>query len=109
MKFIDLRNGKAVAVWELPGEMTPLFLDKGWVAKSVQVSGEFFGGRVDLCGTNFIDGEEYVLLNDPNGNSLDFSVPRIEQILEDCVKIVPRYVGSPNMNIKVSVLLFQVR
>lgn len=104
--FKDLRDGRAVLVWELPGECEPFSLSKHR-AQSVQVSGEFHGGRVDLCGTN--DDEEYAILNDPNGNALSFGSPKIEQILEDCVKIVPRYVGPPNMKVKVSVLIFQVR
>lgn len=108
--FRDLRDGRALITWDLPGESDPFTLGK-YRAQSVQMSGEFAGGRIDLMGSNEIDADaEFALLNDPNGNPLAFYSPRIEGILEDCVKIAPKFVGDdPNAKVKVSILLFQVR
>lgn len=109
--FRDLRDGRALVTWDLPGEELPFTLGK-YRAMSVQVSGDFFGERVDLLGSNELaDDCVFALLNDPNGNSLSFGTPKIEQILEDCVKIVPKYTGNPgpDVKIRVSVLLYQVR
>jgi hypothetical protein len=95
MIFRDLRDGRAVVAWELPGEIDPFPLAK-YKAFSVQVSGSLGGGRVDLMGTNEADPDPvWAILNDPNGNPLTFQSQRIEQIMEDCVKIAPRYVGPP--------------
>lgn len=107
--FIDLRDGKAVLVWELPGDGGPFPLAK-YKAYSVQVSGDFAGGRVDLMGSNETDADSnYAVLNDPNGNPLTFFSPRIEQIMEDVVKIVPKLVGPPDMKVKVSIFISMVR
>jgi len=98
-------DGRAVMVWELPGDDAPFDLSR-WSARSVQVTGQFSGGRVDLEGSN--DGENFSILSDPNGNPLSFGSPKIENILEECMKIAPKVVGPSDMKVKVSVLLFPV-
>jgi len=109
--FRDLRDGRALVTWDLPGESDPFTLGK-YRAQSVQVSGEFgLASSVAIEGSNEMDADaQFALLNDPNGNPLIFYSPRIEGILEDCVKIAPKFVGDdPNAKVKVSILLFQVR
>jgi hypothetical protein len=105
MGMQTFRDGRAVMTWELPGDDTPFDLSR-WSARSVQVTGQFSGGRVDLEGTN--DGEIFHILSDPNGNPLSFRSPKIESILEECMKIAPKLVGPPDANVKISVLLFPV-
>ncbi len=48
--------------------------------RSVHVDGTFGGGSVLIEGSN--DGVSWFTLNDPQGNPLSFSSPRLEAILE---------------------------
>ena len=49
--------------------------------RSVQVSGTFgAAGSVSIRGSN--DGTNYAVLTDPQGNALDFTAAKIEQISE---------------------------
>ena len=108
--FSDIRNGRAVVSWNLNEVGEPFVLGR-YRALSVQVSGEFFGGRVTIEGTNETNEDaQYFVMNDPNGNPLVFMAPRGEQILEDCVAIAPKFTGdNPKSTVKVSILLAQVR
>lgn len=71
--------------------------------KSVQVFGAFSGASIVIEGTNqqayttvpaVIAGRTYAQLNDPHANALDFTLAKIEQVLENPNAIRPRVVGG---------------
>jgi hypothetical protein len=74
----------------------------------VQVSGTFgVGGSVVIEGSN--DGVNFIVLADPQGSALTFTVARIEQILE-----LPRYVrprvtaGDATTNLAITICMRKV-
>ena len=62
------------------------------VDKSVQVTGTFGGGNLYWEGSN--DGKNFYLLNDLQGNPLDFKTSKIEGISEICTACRPRVIGG---------------
>lgn len=59
-----------------------------WSDRSVQVAGTFgAGGNCRITGSN--DGTNFVALTDPQGNSLDMSAGKLEQISEACAEVRP--------------------
>jgi hypothetical protein len=73
--------------------------------RSVQVSGTFgAGGLVVIEGSN--DGTNYVTLNDPQGNPISITGPKIESISEIVLKIRPRISGGDGTtNININMLV----
>lgn len=56
--------------------------------RSVQVVGTFgAGGNLQVQGSN--DGTNYAALTDPQGNALDISATKIEQVAEQTLSIRP--------------------
>jgi hypothetical protein len=77
----------------------------GSADRTVQVDGTFgAGGTLRWEGTN--DGTTYYPLNDPQGNVLDFTVAKIEQVLEITRYMRPRVTaGDGTTNLAVTILL----
>lgn len=76
----------------------------GYADRSIQVDGNFDGGSIEIRGSN--DGISYYVLTDPQGNSLNFTTAKIEQVSEITRFIKPVVVsGGASTNIKVSMLL----
>ena len=70
--------------------------------RSVQIEGDDGGGTTTIEGT--LDGTNYKVLTDPQGNALSFtSVNVIEQISEATVKIKPVLTGGAAGSIVVTV------
>lgn len=69
--------------------------------RSVQVVGTFgAGGSVRIEGSN--DGTNFVALTDPQGNALDITAAKIEQLQELALKVRPRVTagdGSTNLTV----------
>jgi hypothetical protein len=70
--------------------------------KSVQVTGTFNGGTLRIEGSN--DGTNYYALNDPQGNALDITAAKIEQIMETTLYIRPRITAGTGMDLDVTIL-----
>lgn len=90
-----LLNGDDGAPYEAP----PL------ADRALQVSGVFgAGGTLVLEGT--IDGVNWAVLNDPQGNTLSITTAKIEQIMELVVSVRPRVsAGDGTTTLTVSMLL----
>ena len=59
--------------------------------KSCHVLGTFgVGGTAVLEGSNDPDTASFVTLNDPQGNALEFSIEKIEEVLENVYAVRPR-------------------
>lgn len=59
--------------------------------KSIQVLGTFgAGGNLRIEGSNMLDSPTYATLADAQGNALDFTAAKIEQVLESPYWIRPR-------------------
>lgn len=73
--------------------------------RTVQVSGTFgVGGSVRLLGS--LDGVEYAVLTDPQGNPLDFAQSKIESIMELVPYIKPQVIsGDGTTSIKVTLCI----
>ncbi len=70
--------------------------------RSVQIEGDDGGGTTTIEGT--LDGTNYKVLTDPQGNALSFtSVNVIEQISEATVKLKPVLTGGSGGSITVTV------
>ena len=71
--------------------------------KSVQVEGTFgAGGTVGIEGSNMDATETYRTLNDPQGNTLAVTTAKIEQLLENPLKIRPNVTagdGTTSLNV----------
>ena len=76
----------------------------GWSDRSVQVAGTFgTGGSVRIEGSN--DGTNYAALTDPQGNALDITTAKIEQIMELTRYIRPRVTaGDGSTSLTVTIL-----
>ncbi len=58
---------------------------------SIQVLGTFgAGGNLKIEGSNEVTPTNWALLNDPQGNALDVTTAKIEQVLENVRWIRPR-------------------
>lgn len=74
--------------------------------RAVQVVGTFgVGGTCTIEGT--LDGTNYAVLNDPQGNALAITAAKIEQILETTLKIRPSVAGDGTTSLTVTMLLLQ--
>lgn len=60
--------------------------------RSVQVSGTFGGATVVIEGSN--DGTNWATLTDPQGNALNITSAKIEQVMEICLHVRPRVSGG---------------
>lgn len=57
------------------------FENPGWADRSIQVTGTFgTGGSVRIQGSN--DGTNWAVLTDPQGNDLNITTAKIEQVSE---------------------------
>jgi hypothetical protein len=76
----------------------------GYADRSVQVTGTFgAGGSVRLEGSN--DGTNYAALTDPQGNALDITTAKVEQIMELTRYIRPRVTaGDGTTSLTVTVM-----
>jgi hypothetical protein len=72
--------------------------------RSVQVSGTFgVGGNVRIEGS--LDGVNYAVLTDPQGNNLDLSSAKIESVMEVVQFIRPRVTaGDGTTSVNVTIL-----
>lgn len=83
-KKIGSGDGSTVAITyvgltENDVDIEPLELVE-YADRSVQITGNFNGGSVTILGSN--DGDEYVQLTDPQGNPINISAGKIEQLQE---------------------------
>lgn len=76
-----------------------------WADRSLQVVGTFgAGGNLRWEGSN--DGTNYATLTDPQGNALDITTAKIEQISEITAKARPRVTaGDGTTSLTVTLLL----
>lgn len=66
-----------------------------WPEKSVQVAGTFgTGGKAAIEGSNMLDSPVWNGLTDPQGNLLEFTVSKLETILENPIQIRPNVVAG---------------
>jgi len=83
-RLIKRLEGWAMAFtveWNLTGSETGDFaMQVDANDRSIQIDGVFAGGSASVEGSN--DGVSWYVLNDPQGNPLTFSTPRLEAILE---------------------------
>lgn len=91
--WLGLKNGDTGAPYDCPGLKD----------KSVHVAGTFgTGGTVVIQGTNMETSPSWVTLADPQGNLLSFTTEKIEQILENTLKVRPAVTaGDATTNINV--------
>ena len=101
-----LSNVKSIISWDLKANETgAIFELYKYKPISVTVDGTFGGASVIIEGNNSTN-EIMFPLNDPNGYVLDFHVPKIEAILEDCARIRARVDGgNASTNLKVNILI----
>jgi len=73
----------------------PYDASDAWPEKSVQVVGTFgVGGNVAIEGSNMLTSPTWNGLTDPQGNLLEFTVSKLEAILENTVQIRPNVTGG---------------
>ena len=79
--------------------------------KTLQVVGTFgVGGNCRIEGSNMFESQIYATLNDPQGNALDFTAAKIEQILENTYWIRPNITaGDVNTLLDVYMLIHTSR
>lgn len=79
--------------------------------ETVQVVGTFgVGGNCRIEGSNFLETPTYGTLNDPQGTALDFSLAKIEQILENTYWVRPNVTaGDATTDLDVYMLIHTTR
>jgi len=78
----------------------------GYADRSVQVTGTFgAGGSVRIEGS--LDGTNYAVLTDPQGNALDITAAKIEAISENVRMIRPRVTAGDGTTTLVVTILFR--
>ena len=86
-------DGVVAVVWKTLANLDTgkPFILPAFADKSVQVHGTFgAGGNCRIKGSNFTTGTPtWATLNDPQGNALDVTAAKIEQILENPYQIQP--------------------
>ena len=88
-----LANGDSGQALEMPG----------WADRSVQVFGTFGGGNLRLQGSN--DGSNWAVLTDPQGNDINITAAKIEQVME-CVRYMrPLVTSGSGVNLTISILV----
>lgn len=95
ISWTGLLNGDDGSVIEMPGSSD----------RSVQFNGTFsVGGTIQIEGSN--DGTNYVVLTDPQGNSISKTAAAIEQVIELTRYIRPRVTaGDGSTDLKCYLLL----
>jgi hypothetical protein len=90
----DLSNGDSGAAYK--GTL--------WSDRSVQVSGDFgAGGCVEILGS--LDGDNYVVVNDPEGLPVSVTSPSLVSLSESAVGVRPSVVeGDDNTSLTVNML-----
>lgn len=89
---VKLPDGVVVVVWEnlANADTGAPFIGPSYPDKSVQVTGTFgVGGNCRIKGSNFTGTPTWATLNDPQGNALDITAAKIEQLLENVYQIQP--------------------
>lgn len=71
--------------------------------KSAQVTGNFGDGVLIIEGSN--DGDNWFVLTDPQGNDLNISSAKIEQVTEATCYIRPRVTGTTGAAISVHLFI----
>lgn len=97
----------SMATWALlttTNDIGAAFQSAVWSDRSVQVTGTFgAGGNVKILGSN--DGTNYAILTDPQGNALDITAAKIEQITEVTQFIKPQVTaGDGTTSVTVTIL-----
>ena len=93
-------NGIAVYSWTLAqGDVGQAIVLPHLADKAVQFLGTFGTGTVRIEGANNpaaseADNAQWSTLNDPQGNALDVTTAKLEQLLENPYLIRPRMVGG---------------
>lgn len=79
--------------------------------KSVQVKGTFgVAGNCQIQGSNDTSSETWATLNDPQGNALDITAAKIEQVLENPYSIRPSITaGDVTTSLTVTMLMASSR
>lgn len=104
---IKTNNTRAfIAAWENlhEGDEGEALQFSQYSDKSVQVVGEFGGATVVLEGSND-DGANWHVLTDPQGNALNISAPKLEQVLEIAQLIRPKIMGGAGTDVSVYLLV----
>jgi len=104
---IKTNNTRAfIAVWEnlqTGDDGLPLPFSQ-YTDRSVQVSGDFGGGSLVIEGSNN-NGASWDALSDAQGNPLNITGAKIEQILEIAALVRPRLVGGAAGDVSVFLLV----
>ena len=78
-----------------------------WSDRSVQIIGTFgSGGNVRILGS--LDGANFATLTDPQGNAIDVTAAKIEQVTEATVEIKPQITAGDGTT-SLTVLLLVLR
>jgi hypothetical protein len=99
-------NTKAiVAAWQgmANGDVGDAIPFSQYADKSVQVTGSFGDGVVVLEGSN--NGTDWAVLTDPQGNHLNITGAKIEQVTEVTCYVRPRVTGTSGASINVHLLI----
>lgn len=89
-----LANGDTGAPLEMPG----------WADRSVQVTGNFgTGGNLRIQGSN--DGTNWNTLTDPQGNDINITASKIEQVMEVVRYMRPIITAGSGVSLNVSILV----
>lgn len=76
----------------------------GWADRSVQVTGSFgTSGNLRLQGSN--DGSNWNTLTDPQGNDINITASKIEQVMEVVRYMRPIVTAGTSVNLTVSILV----
>lgn len=95
--WANMANGDVGSPYEKPP----------WSDRAIQVTGTFgSGGNCRIQGS--IDGSTYATLTDPQGNDLDFTSAKIEQITEATVLVRPSVTaGDGTTSVTVTLLMLR--
>lgn len=92
--WAGLSNGDTGQPLEMPG----------WADRSVQVFGTFgSGGNLRLQGSN--DGTNWAVLTDPQGNDINITAAKIEQVMEVVRYMRPLVTAGTGVSLTVSILV----
>jgi len=106
-------NGVKLIKWEglANGDTGAPFPCPHLADETVQVVGTFgAGGNCRIEGSNMLSSQTYATLNDPQGNALDITSAKIEQILENAYWVRPSITaGDGTTDLDVYMLIHTTR
>jgi hypothetical protein len=91
-----------VGLSETDIDVEPLELVE-YADRSVQISGTFNGGTVTILGSN--DEVEWPQLTDPQGNPLNISAGKIEQLQELTLLVKPKVLTGTGVSVNATFVL----